>query len=118
MSRWLSWIFLTPIALVVVAFSVSNRATVVLNLWPLDASSPPLPIFGVVLASLFVGVLFASVVAWLGAGRLRRRVRKLTRRADKAEQEAARLHQEVDDLKSAQRNQRIALAPPSDTRAA
>ncbi len=118
MSRWLSWIFLTPVALVVIAFSVSNRSTVVLNLWPLDVSSPPLPIFGVVLASIFVGVILGSVVSWLNAGKLRARVRDLANRAERAEREADRLRQEVDNLETAKKDERISLAAPSNTRAA
>lgn len=117
-SRWLSWIFLLPVALVIIAFSVSNRDTVILNLWPLNASSPPLPVFGIVLVGIFGGVLVGRILAWAAAGRLRRRIRNLTYRADEAERQVVLLRKEIDNFKSAQKKREIAISSPPNAKAA
>lgn len=95
MSKLLFWIFAVPLAVVVIIFSVNNRADVALDLWPLDTVTAPLPVFSVVLASLLAGFLIGGVIAWLSAGETRKRARQMTRRAEAAERALAEAEQRI-----------------------
>ena len=87
MSKVFFWIVVMPLAAAVIVFSVNNRADVVLDLWPLDMVTQPLPAFSVVLAGLFAGVLIGGLVVWISGGKIRRRARREGHRADRAERE-------------------------------
>lgn len=111
--RLFSWFVVVPTALAVVAFSVSNRAEVVVNFWPLPFTSE-LPVFAVVLVSIFAGFVLGGLVAWISGGKRRWRARAMARRAKAAEAEAARLRDKVADLEEAAEKQEIALPAPPD----
>ena len=87
MSKVFFWIVVMPLAAAVIVFSVNNRADVVLDLWPLDMVTQPLPLFSVVLAGLFAGFLMGGLVVWISGGKARRRARREGHRADRAERE-------------------------------
>ena len=87
MSKVFFWIVVMPLAAAVIVFSVNNRADVVLDLWPLDVVTQPLPVFSVVLAGLFAGFLIGGLVVWISGGKARRRARREGHRADRAERE-------------------------------
>ena len=87
MSKVFFWIVVMPLAAAVIVFSVNNRADVVLDLWPLDMVTQPLPVFSVVLAGLFAGFLIGGLVVWISGGKARRRARREGHRADRAERE-------------------------------
>lgn len=87
MSKVFFWIVAMPLAAAVIVFSVNNRAGVVLDLWPLDMVTVPLPVFSVVLAGLFAGFLMGGLVAWMSGGKARRRGRHERQRAERAERE-------------------------------
>ncbi len=87
MTKVFFWIVVMPLAAAVIVFSVNNRADVVLDLWPLDMVTQPLPVFSVVLAGLFAGFLMGGLVAWISGAKTRRRARAEARRADRAERE-------------------------------
>jgi len=86
-SKVFFWIVVMPLAAAVIVFSVNNRADVVLDLWPLDMVTQPLPVFSVVLAGLFAGFLIGGLVVWISGGKARRRARREGHRADRAERE-------------------------------
>ena len=111
--RLFSWFVVVPTALAVVAFSVSNRAEVVVNFWPLPFTSE-FRVFAVVLVSIFAGFILGGLVAWISGGRRRRRARAMARRAKAAEAEAARLRDKVADLEEATEKPEIALPAPPD----
>ena len=111
--RLLSWFVVVPAALAVVAFSVSNRADVAVNFWPLPFTSE-FRVFAVVLVSIFAGFVLGGLVAWISGGKRRRRARAMARRAKAAEAEAARLRDTVADLDEAAEMQEIALPAPRD----
>ena len=87
MSKVFFWIVVMPLAAAVIVFSVNNRADVVLDLWPLDMVTQPLPVFSVVLAGLFAGFLIGGLVVWISGGKARRCARREGHRADRAERE-------------------------------
>jgi uncharacterized integral membrane protein len=97
-SKVLFWIFAAPLAAVIIIFSVNNRADVVLDMWPLDTAPPPLPLFAVVLASLFAGFLIGAIIAWLSGGEARRRARRMARRAEAAERALAEAEEHIQAL--------------------
>jgi uncharacterized integral membrane protein len=94
-SKLLFWIFAVPLAALIIIFSVNNRAEVELDLWPLDMTAAPLPVFSVVLASLLAGFLIGGVIAWLSGGEARRRARRMTRRAEEAERALAEAEKRI-----------------------
>ncbi len=109
MAKLLFWIVVTPLAAAVVVFSVNNRSEVVLDLWPLgplDFAAAPVPLFAVVLAALLAGFLAGGFVAWVSAGKVRKRARAERRRADGAEGELAEAKNSIQQLQSEADNAR------------
>lgn len=112
MRRFLILFVLLPVAIVIVALSVANRAGVVLSLDPFTGGAPrwsiEAPLFVLLFATLAIGIVIGGIATWIGQGRWRRAAR--TERAN-----AARLRQEIERLR-----QRMvagpALAPPSSDR--
>ncbi len=90
----LTWILTLPLIIVTVVFSVANRETITLDLWPFELSSPPVPLSAALLASLVCGIVIGGLAAWLSAGGTRQRARQARRRADELEREVARLRRE------------------------
>jgi uncharacterized integral membrane protein len=88
MRRLLRWLLLVPIAILLVLFSVANRAPVTLSFDPFSREAPALavslPLFVMPMVVLALGVLIGGTAA--GIGRLRWRWR-----ARQAEREASRL---------------------------
>ncbi len=89
-------LILVPLAVVIATFAVANRQTIVVSLDPFDHASPALavamPLFGLILGLLIVGVVIGGTAAWLRQSRWRRAARV-------AEGEARALRAEVDRLK-------------------
>jgi len=68
----LRFLVLAPLAIVVMALSVANRGAVTLSLSPLPVEIIA-PLYGLLLAALFLGLLVGGFVVW--SGRLRRGLR-------------------------------------------
>jgi uncharacterized integral membrane protein len=85
-----------PLAIVIVALAVANRQVVTVSLDPFSAEHPAasvtLPLFGLIIILLIVGVVIGGIAAWLGQGRWRRTARRL-------EREAGALRTEVEGFK-------------------
>jgi len=111
MRRFLILFVLVPLAIVLVALSVANRASVVLSFDPLAEAAPrwsvAMPLFILLFATLAVGILIGGIATWIRQGKWRKAAR-----AERAN--VARLRQDVERLR-----ERIttgpALAPPSFT---
>jgi uncharacterized integral membrane protein len=73
-----------------VVFAVSNRDPATIDLWPLDMTLV-VPMYLIVLLTLFVGFLLGAIVAWISAGSARGRARSALYRAEQLERENARL---------------------------
>jgi len=63
------------VAFVCVSFAVSNRDAVTISLWPFPFAVD-LGLYSIVLASVLGGFVAGYLVAWVAAGKHRRRVRK------------------------------------------
>ena len=92
-------LILVPLAVVIIAFAVANRQTVTVSLDPFSAKHPAasvtLPLFGLIIVLLIVGVLIGGIAAWLGQGRWRRTVRRLEREAGALRTEAEEFKRSV-----------------------
>jgi uncharacterized membrane protein YidH (DUF202 family) len=79
-------LILVPLALVIIAFAVANRQIVTLSLDPFSSRAPAaaltLPLFGLIIVILIVGVIVGGFAAWLGQGKWRRSARRLEREVD------------------------------------
>jgi lipopolysaccharide assembly protein A len=85
--KYLRWLLIALIAIILTVFAVTNRDVVTLTLWPLTVLSTSLNF--VVLLSLLVGFLAGELVAWINAGRWRREARQRARRIEELERELA-----------------------------
>ncbi|OHC73792.1 MAG: hypothetical protein A3G18_05310 [Rhodospirillales bacterium RIFCSPLOWO2_12_FULL_58_28] len=99
MTRLLSWIVTAPLAIIVIAFSVSNRSTVTLELWPLPFVVE-MPLFVAVLGGAVAGFLASGFIAWISGAAVRSRARSLSYRAEAAEREAAELRDKLARLEA------------------
>jgi uncharacterized membrane protein YidH (DUF202 family) len=70
---------LVPLAIVLIAFAVANRQTVVVSLDPFDQANPALsislPLFGLVLIVIIAAVIVGGIAAWLRQSKWRRAAR-------------------------------------------
>jgi uncharacterized integral membrane protein len=76
-------LILVPLAVVIIALAVANRQSVTVSLDPFSAEHPAavvtLPLFGLIIVLLIVGVLIGGMAAWLRQARWRRTARRLER---------------------------------------
>lgn len=84
--KFLWWIVLALVALVLILFAVSNRETVSVELWPLP-SVLELPLYLVVLGTLVIGFFVGQFVTWVGGWRWRREARRSRERIALLERE-------------------------------
>ncbi|MEE9545702.1 MAG: lipopolysaccharide assembly protein LapA domain-containing protein [Rhodospirillales bacterium] len=96
------------IAVVVIYFSLSNRAPMVVDLAPSPFTVAP-PVFVVVLVSFVAGFVTAGLVAWMSGGKKRRRARQRAWQAQAAERKVKQLDDKVAGLEAT-------LAERDDTR--
>jgi uncharacterized integral membrane protein len=89
---------LVPLAIIIIALAVANRQIVTISLDPFSAEHPAasvaLPLFGLIILFLVVGVLIGGIAAWLRQARWRRTARRL-------EREAGALRSEIEEFKRA-----------------
>ena len=95
-KRIIAIIVLVPLAVVLIALSVANRATVQFTIDPFNPGNPTLsynaPLFLWLFGALLLGVVIGSLVTWFTQGKHRRRARsskleatRLLERAEAAE---------------------------------
>lgn len=101
MKAFFKALVLVPVALIVVLFSVANRAPVRVSFDPISRDAPAfafdLPLFAVILAAIAVGILIGGFASWLAQGRHRKAARINRREAEKLRNEAQSLRAAVPD---------------------
>ncbi len=102
MGRIISFITMMVVGFLVILFSITNRQSVALDLWPLPLFVD-VPIYGVVIATAVIGFIAGGIVAWFSGGRARRRARVETRRAYNLEKDLSTLNERIDDLEKKHR---------------
>ena len=95
--KHLSWIILFPLAILLIVFSVTNRAPVTIDLWPIPIMID-VPLFALVFAALLVGVVWGGISAWLNGSKVRRTARLKSREANLATAESRRLKDRLAEL--------------------
>ena len=90
--KGLSWLITVPVTVVVVVFAIANRGLIAVSFWPLPWIVP-LPVYLVILGSLFLGFLLGAIVAWFSAGRRRQRARQTAEHARALARQLADLQQ-------------------------
>lgn len=76
--RVLNTFLAVVIAVLVVLFAISNRAPVIVEIWPFPYQLQ-LGLYAVILLVLFIGFLVGMITAWLSGGKRRRELRALRR---------------------------------------
>src|SRR5436309_1477922 len=96
LRKLITALVLVPLAVVLVAFAVANRGSVVVSFDPFDASHPafalPVPLFALLLAALLLGVVIGGMAAWMRQGKWRRAARL-------AQSQAHALNAELEQLR-------------------
>ena len=90
---------MVPLAAAVVAFTISNRGMVHLNLWP-TSYSLDVPVFAAVLAAAVVGFLAGAIVSFAAAGGRRARNRQLMRMLENSKREEGLLRERIKKLET------------------
>ncbi|MBL6959113.1 MAG: LapA family protein [Rhodospirillales bacterium] len=94
MFKFLSWLIVAPLVVLVAVFSVINRQPISIDLWPLPITAE-VPLYAIVLGVLFFGVLWGGLAAWISGGKTRGRVRALTRQMEAAERDRIHLRDKL-----------------------
>jgi uncharacterized integral membrane protein len=80
MNRILTWVVFVPVAIVLVALAVANRAPAQFTIDPFNPGNPgltvALPLFVYLFAALAVGLIVGSIATWLRQGRYRKAARE------------------------------------------
>ena len=103
MARLISWIAMVVVGILVVLFAVSNRSTVMLDLWPLP-SFVPVPFYGSVLSAAFMGFMGGAIVAWFSAGGARRKARHTSRKVSGLETDLDKLNEKIEILEASRKS--------------
>jgi hypothetical protein len=93
MRKFVTFVILIPLAIVIVMFAVANREIITVSFDPFDVAHPAFamkaPLFALIFALVGLGVLVGGVAAWLKQHKWRARARR-------AEAEARELRSRLD----------------------
>jgi uncharacterized integral membrane protein len=94
--KFLKWLFITPFAILGLAFAVANRHETTVSFDPFngnDVSSPQVtvPLFLLLFATVLFGVILGGTATWLTQGKNRKAAREAKSEAEKWRSEADRL---------------------------
>jgi lipopolysaccharide assembly protein A len=97
------WLVTLIAAVVLIPFAIANRATVSLGMWPFPFMLE-IPVYLLILLTLFAGFILGAACAWIAGHGLRRERRRRRRRVEALERELAatqaRLTDRVERLES------------------
>ena len=122
MKRIASLLILVPVGIVVMALAVANRQAVEVAIPPHIGEAPLLsfsmPLFALLFATLFVGMLMGSFATWVTQGKHRKEARRQKVEATKMTFEAQKLAEQVDVQSQVNSEEQkalgaLGLAPPS-----
>jgi uncharacterized membrane protein (DUF106 family) len=100
--RFVKFIILVPIAIVLIVLSVANRHPVTLALNPFRPEdtviSLTLPLFVFLFIAVLVGVVLGSMATWLAQSKHRKRARDEAHEARKWKDEAGRQRNRIEEM--------------------
>ena len=113
MKRIAGLLVFLPIGIVIVALAVANRQAVTVSFPPQVGDTPlfsfSLPLFALLFAVLFVGMLIGSFATWLTQGKHRKQARLKKVEATKATFEAQKQAERADAMAETMTNEQKAL---------
>jgi uncharacterized integral membrane protein len=81
MRKFITALFLVPVAVLIVMFAVANRQAVTVLFDPFNPAQPAyaikLPLFVLLILAVILGVLVGGIAAWLSQAKWRRAARRL-----------------------------------------
>ena len=105
MYSFLAWLLMAAVGIAAVVFTLVNRMSLDLNLWPIPYLVTA-PLWLVVLLAGFGGFVIGGCVAWLSGGETRAKLRAARRRAESVERdlfyEQRKAKKLEEDLKAAE----------------
>ncbi|MAF49557.1 MAG: lipopolysaccharide assembly protein LapA domain-containing protein [Rhodospirillales bacterium] len=104
MGRIIAFFTMVLVGFLLILFSISNRAPVSLDFWPLPFTKP-VPVYSIVIATAVLAFLAGGIVAWYSGGRARRRARLASRRAHNLEKDLSTLNERIDDLEKKRKSE-------------
>lgn len=114
MKRLSALLILLPIGVVVVGFAVANRQAVMISIPPNIGDAPlyslQLPLFVLLFATLFVGILLGSFATWITQGKHRKEARRQHMEATKATIEAQKQADRADSATQSRSSEQKALS--------
>jgi uncharacterized integral membrane protein len=94
LNRILLVAVVVPIAIILIALAVANRAPAAFTLDPFNPGNPALtvqlPLFFLLIAALALGMIIGSVATWFRQGRYRKLARQRAREAELLREAAPR----------------------------
>ena len=80
----INWVLIVSVLLFTIWFAVANRHTTYVSFDPFSQeapfwATPPVPVYAIVLFSVFAGLLIGGFASWFSAGRVRRLARERKR---------------------------------------
>src|SRR4051794_16499525 len=121
--RIVTTLVLVALAIVLIAFAVANRQTVLVSLDPFDQTNPALsvslPLFGLVLIVIIAAVIVGGIAAWLRQAKWRRAARLSQERVQALQAQIDALQRESSapepPLSTMQRREapRLRIPPPA-----
>lgn len=104
MKKLLSWLFGVPAAAIVAALAVANRQTVRFSADPFSTTDPyfatDVPLFVLLLAAVFVGIICGGAASWLSQRKWRRAAREARADSNRLKQEREQLKRQAEDAKA------------------
>ncbi len=95
MKKFIRYLVIVPLGIIIVSLAVTNRQLVSVSLDPLHLFDPPLslrmPLFLLIILSLLIGVIAGGAAAWIRQGKWRRAARDNNSEAELWRAEADRL---------------------------
>ena len=77
--KYLGWIIIIALALILGAFAIHNHQAISLYLWPLPFTEVKIAAFVLVLVAAFAGFILGGLCAWIGGAAARRAARNRAR---------------------------------------
>jgi uncharacterized integral membrane protein len=81
MRKFLTYLVLVPLAIVILMFALANRQIVTVSFDPFSSTQPALsftmPLFVLIFLLIILGVLIGGIAAWLRQSKWRRNARRL-----------------------------------------
>jgi uncharacterized integral membrane protein len=121
--KLVSALILVPLAIVLIAFAVANRESIIVSLDPFDQANPALsirlPLFVLILIVVIAAVIIGGIAAWLRQSKWRRaarqaqaQVRELRAQLDVLERQNTTAESPPPVLRVRQ-TQRLRIPPPA-----